>query len=201
MKNRVPAQNDVVALAVLALLSEKATHPYEMHRLIRQRGKDFVTGLPRSLYRAVDRLQEAELIEAIDTQREGGRPERTIYRVTEEGRKEFHAWLTGLLAGAPDEPSLFNVAISLLPYLSPDEAVQALKIRVASLEGQVSPAEATLRHVGSFLPRLYLLEVEHARVLKQAELDWVLKVIEDIESGALSWVATPQLRLVSGDDR
>jgi DNA-binding PadR family transcriptional regulator len=187
MKNCLPAQSDLVSLAVLSLLVEKPCHPYEMHRLVRERNQSFVTGMPRSLYRAVDRLVDANLIEAAETEREGGRPERTIFRATEDGRAEFYVWLAGLLAGAAPEPSLFNAAISFLPYVSPEVALKTLGHRVALLEAHLRPAEATLRHVGARLPRVYLLEVEHTRVVVQAELDWLLSVLADLESGALAW--------------
>jgi len=191
MKNRLPATTDLTSLAVLALLVEKPTHPYEMHRLIRERAKTFVTGMPRSLYRAVDRLVEAGLVEAAETEREGGRPERTIFRVTDDGRAEFYTWLTGLLANAPGEASLFNAAVSFLPHLTPEGAERALRNRVASLEARLRPAEATLKQVGPLLPRVCLLEVEHARAVLQAELDWLLSVIADLESGALTWGPAP----------
>lgn len=37
------------------------------------------------------------------------------------------------------------------------------------------------------LPRLVLLEHEYRRALRQAERDWVLKLIEDVRSGKLNW--------------
>jgi hypothetical protein len=52
-------------------------HTYEMHLLMVDTHKDLVTGLPRSMYHAVERLLRAELIRVVGTDREGGRPERT----------------------------------------------------------------------------------------------------------------------------
>src|SRR4029079_12055099 len=112
MRERLPAYTDVTALTVLALLSERPRHPYEMQRLIRQRHKEFVTGLPRSLYRAVDRLVGVDLIEPIETSREGNRPERTVYQITAEGSKVFFSWLGELLAIPSSESPPFVAAIS-----------------------------------------------------------------------------------------
>ncbi|MDR3692626.1 MAG: PadR family transcriptional regulator [Fimbriimonas sp.] len=195
MKQRVPAQDDVVSLAVLALLVEKPCHPYEMHRLIRQRAKTFVTGLPRSLYRAVDRLEAAQLIEVKETERDAGRPERTIFRITDEGRSEFYTWLSELLSNSPIEPSLFNVAISLLPYVTPDQATTALRVRIATLDACLHTAEATLCHVGPTLPRVCLLEVEHSRALLKAEVEWLRSVVESIAAGDLAWPAASGLEI------
>lgn len=178
---------DLVALTVLAFLVEKPMHVYEVHRLIRQRGKSFVGGLPRSLYRAVDRLERAGLVQVLETEKAEGRPERTIYGATAEGRQEFRTWLFGLLSNPPEQVGYFTAAVSFLPHCTPEEAAKALRLRAAGLEGKLAPTEATLREVGAYLPRLYLLEVEHERVLIRAELDWVQTVISQIESGELTW--------------
>src|SRR5215471_2361237 len=83
---------DFAGLNVLALLHERPRHPYDMVRQLRERhlDKSFrLGGLPRSLYHAVDRLAGQRLIEPAETTREGNRPERTVYRITDEGRDEF----------------------------------------------------------------------------------------------------------------
>ena len=66
-------------LMVLVLLAEAPMHPYEMQRLMQWRGKDQVVRVQRgSLYPAVERLMRAGLIEPLETEREGRRPERTV---------------------------------------------------------------------------------------------------------------------------
>jgi DNA-binding PadR family transcriptional regulator len=79
------ARPDLIGLAVLGLLTEHARHPYEMHRLMHERHKDFASGKGRTFYDAVERLQRQGLIEPVETTRAGNRPERTVYRITEEG--------------------------------------------------------------------------------------------------------------------
>jgi hypothetical protein len=37
------------------------------------------------------------------------------------------------------------------------------------------------------LPRVVLLEDEHERALRDAELRWVLSLLEDMRSGRLAW--------------
>ena len=50
------AERDLPGLTVLALLLTGPRHTYEMHRMMIDTRKDFVTGLPRSMYHAVERL-------------------------------------------------------------------------------------------------------------------------------------------------
>src|SRR5947209_14755192 len=86
-------------LAVLALLREEPMHPYEMQRLLKERHEDEVLGLKRgSLYHAINRLMRSGLIEAVTTDREGRRPERTTYRLAANAEQEFLRWLRQRLA-------------------------------------------------------------------------------------------------------
>src|SRR6516164_7437408 len=96
------------ALTVLCLLRERPMHPYEMQRLIRQRHNDAFLDLKRgSLYHAIERLERAGLIEVVETSREGRRPERTVYRLTESGERGGINWLCDLLAKPLREPNQF----------------------------------------------------------------------------------------------
>src|SRR5258708_36966023 len=86
-------------LTVLCLLRVKPMHPYEMQRLIRHWHKDAFLDLKRgSLYHAIGRLHRHGWIDAVETTREGRRPERTVYRLTEAGEARRRHWLQKVLA-------------------------------------------------------------------------------------------------------
>src|SRR5512143_2736371 len=86
------------ALAVLCLLRERAMHPYELRRLMKERHKDERLVLkPGSLYNAVAALLQEGLIEERETSREGKRPHRTVYRITAAGKVRVAAWITRML--------------------------------------------------------------------------------------------------------
>src|SRR3954464_15697196 len=88
-----------LALAVLACLSERPMHPYEISTTLRTRGKEESIKLNYgSLYSVVEGLQKHGLISARETTREGRRPERTVYEITAAGQEEFEDWLAELLS-------------------------------------------------------------------------------------------------------
>jgi DNA-binding PadR family transcriptional regulator len=175
-------------LTVLCLLREGPMHPYELQRLIRQRHKDAFLDLKRgSLYHAIERLQRAGLIEVVETNREGRRPERTIYRLTETGEREVLDWLRELLAEPVCEPSQFVAALSFLPHLGTDEAIDQLEMRSHRLELAIVGINAILDRMIPQIGRAVLVEVEYVRALRQAERDWVRSVIDDIRAGRLTW--------------
>jgi DNA-binding PadR family transcriptional regulator len=175
-------------LTVLCLLRERPMHPYEMQRLIRQRHKDEYLDLKRgSLYHAIERLQRAGLIDPVGTSREGRRPERTVYRLTDQGEGELLDWLRELLAKPLPEPSPFLAALSNLAHLSPEEAVDQLGERVDRLEMEIVALSAVLDNLIPKIGRVVLVEVEYVRAMRRAERDWVRSLVEDVRSGRLTW--------------
>lgn len=187
MANKPQPLADLLTLTILALLAEKPRHPYEMQRLIRSRGKDFAIVSTRSLYHAVDRLVRDGWIEAAETQREGKRPERTVYRITEVGRDEFNVWLNTLICKPMLEYPLFVAALSFLPHLSMEAGLKALQVRSIELEGQIADWGIKLKGWKQHLPRLLLVEGEYTLAMQKAELEWVRSMIDDIETGRLPW--------------
>jgi DNA-binding PadR family transcriptional regulator len=189
MSNKARASNDVIALTVLNLLSEEPMHPYQIERVIRERHKEWAMGRTRSLYHAVDRLVADGLIEPLETSREGKRPERTVYEITELGREEQRAWLIDLFEQPSPEHPLFLIAVSFLAYLTSPAALEALRIRAVALESQIAGVEIWIRalHDELRLPRAVTIEGELHLALQRAELAWVRSVVAEIESGKLHW--------------
>ncbi|MEW9532123.1 PadR family transcriptional regulator [Microbispora sp. NPDC049125] len=185
------ADRDLVGLTVLALLSVRPSHPYELHRFIVDTHKDYIGGLPRSLYHSVDRLAGEELIAPVETRREGRRPERTVYDITEEGRAELATRLRRLLEQPDADTKVFLAAVSLMGCLPEREAERALGTRAATLEGAIVAADAHVESlVATGLPRILLLEVEYNRAMKAAELEWIRTTLAGIRSGRIAWSAT-----------
>ncbi|MGI8860840.1 MAG: helix-turn-helix transcriptional regulator [Rubrobacteraceae bacterium] len=177
-----------LALAVMALLFERPMYPYEMVTLMRERGKHETVRLRySSLYSVVVAMEREGLIVPRETVREGRRPERTVYGITDAGREEFRTWLRELLREPVKEYTQFAAGLSFLPGLPPEEAVALLEERVRHLEEETgemrSSLEATMEQWK--LPRLFVIESEHELMLREAELGWVRKLVEEIEAGEL----------------
>jgi len=126
------------------------------------------------------------LIEARETVREGKRPERTVYAITPLGVRELTDWLSELVSTPAKEYLQFDAALSLLPGLPPDDALELLRLRSHALELKLKQSEAThelVRDQG--LPRLFMLENEYGDALLRAELDFVHTLITDLENNKL----------------
>lgn len=179
---------DLVSLTVLAILTRGPRHAYDLHRFILDTHKDYVTGLPRSLYHAVGRLAESALIATVATTRQGRRPERTVYKITETGRTELAERLRELLTGIGRDTTGFVAAVSLLGALPPQAAEAALRDRAALLREHVETTDRTLAELATAgLPRLPLLELEYERTRLAAELAWVDHVATELTDGSIAW--------------
>ena len=189
-----------LALAVLSCLSERPMHPYEINTTLRNRGKEQSIKLNYgSLYAVVESLQKHGLITSRATTREGRRPERTVYEITQAGVEEFEDWLAELLATPVREYTSLEAGLSLIAGLPPDEASRLLaeraeKLRVAlrSLEG----AEQASGEMG--LPEVFIVEHRYRHAMLSAELAFVADVAKRIDSaefgGTKVWQRLHELR-------
>src|SRR6266516_4681555 len=176
------AVSNPLALAVLVQLCEGPMHPYEMAATMRSRGKERSIRLNYgSLYMVVNNLARHGLIEAAWAGREGRRPERTVYRITDAGRKELDDLMAELVAVPVKEYPQFEAALSELPALSPGRALELLHDRVSALEQAIAHDRAELDGL-TWLPRLFMLEAEYHVAMREAERTWVRGLVAEFEN-------------------
>jgi DNA-binding PadR family transcriptional regulator len=175
-------------LTVLQLLHEGPTHPYDMHRLVRERRIDLLVPVRRgTLYHAVGRLVKRGLIETVETTREGRRPERTVYRITEAGTDALLDRLRDLLAVPRRDYPPLTQALSFISRVEPADAVAQLELRIGWLEAEVASFKAVIEHAAG-APRHWLVEEEYVLALLEAELAWVRTLTDDIRAHRVTWV-------------
>jgi len=161
-------------------------HPYEMATTMRQRGKHESIKLNYgSLYTVVQSLSRAGMIAAHETEREGRRPERTVYTLLDAGRIELIDWLSELLSTPAKEFTQFEAALSLLPCLPPDDALGLLVDRVRATELELVRERSTLAYAAARgIPRLFCVEGEYRIAMREAELAYTNELVNDIQTGA-----------------
>jgi DNA-binding PadR family transcriptional regulator len=164
-------------------------HPYEMKQRMRERGHERAIPVKAaSIYDTVERLATAGFVEPVETNREGRRPERTIYRLTEAGSDELQSWLHELLEEPSREYPRFAAALMFLGAIeSKDEAIRVLDRRAGAFEIQIAAADALMRAVPADLPRLFVIEEEYAQAMRKAELEWLRRTIGELKDGTLEW--------------
>jgi DNA-binding PadR family transcriptional regulator len=184
-----PLRPSPLGLAVLGLLQIGPLHPYGIQRLMKLWGKDQVVnvGQRANLYRMINRLHEAGLIVVRQTERDQQFPERTVYELTDEGRRTSREWLTAMLSTPRNEFPEFPAALSFVMGLTPEESLAVLEERAETLREQVARIDSDLAEFSASLPRVTLLESEYLRAVADAELQWVGGVMDDLRAGSLRW--------------
>jgi DNA-binding PadR family transcriptional regulator len=161
---------NLLALAVLSYLSQQPMHPYELSKTLRNYGDErsikFTHG---SLYMVVQQLAKAGFVAEQEVSREGARPERTVYAITDAGREEVRDWLRELVGQPQHEYPAFVSALSLVSALPPNEVVALLRERLTGV------------------PPLFLIEEVYRIRLLDAERAFVEEFLAKISDPDEGW--------------
>jgi len=180
--------SNLLALAVLATVVQRPMHRYEMASLMRARGKDRDMDIKwGSLYTVVANLEKNRLLEVIEVTRQGARPERTVYRITDAGRDELVGWTRELIAEPEAEHTRFIAGLSVLAVLTPRDVMDLLRRRLGRLTETIDALTAQLRQA-SDVPRLFLIEDEYRIAMTQAETDWTRSLLDELSAGTFPYL-------------
>jgi DNA-binding PadR family transcriptional regulator len=176
---------NLLGLAVLATLTERPMHPYEMATVMRERGKERDMALKwGSLYTVVGSLHRHGFLEVVENARHGARPERTVYRITDEGRRELRDWVRELIAVPEREPPRFEAGLSVCAVLPPGEVTELLRQRLARLDAENAAQRAALDRNRADVPRIFLVEAEYDLALREADAGFTRSLLDDLDRGA-----------------
>ncbi|MGN6408480.1 MAG: PadR family transcriptional regulator [Curtobacterium sp.] len=178
-----------LAFAALGLLAEAPMHPYEMFQTMLQRREDQnVKVRPGTLYHQIGRLVDLGYAEALGTAREGNRPERTTYAITDHGRAALEDGLRRMIAEPADEYPEFHLAVSHVDNLSAEDAAAALRTRARALRSEREQYdEAATGLQAKRLADRFWLDVSYVRAMLSAQIEWLDAAADRIASGDIPW--------------
>lgn len=175
---------NLMALAVLSVVIQRPMHPYEMASALRGFGKDRDMEIKwGSLYTVVRNMEKHALIEAVESTRQGRRPERTVYRITEAGRAELVDWARELVSTPQRGADAFRAGLSVMSVLPPADAAELLRRRLERIESESAQLREQIEQYASEVPRLFLVETEYDLAIRDAEAAWVRSLLRELDSG------------------
>lgn len=192
-------------LYVLGMLSRGKTHGHAVMKAIRlSRADQWVALSDKHVYYVLRNLARAGLVLESE-ERHGARPPRKVYALTRAGRDRLASLLRAEALQRAFAPSPFDAVVGILAYsdaLDRDAALATLEARRRALAERLAEhpeaAAAALERRFGFLARsLY----DKARVLLEAELAWLERVIARVRKGPLDSLRVPRDFLEDGDDR
>lgn len=156
-------------------------HGYRLKQLLSENAADFTRIKLPTIYYHLEKMQQTGLV-TVSEEREGHKPERAVYEITEAGRKEFERLLIMLL----NHPCEFVFEQDAVLYFH--EALQT-EVVIASLTKQKEKTERIIEHIEEHqteaLPHMALefqkkaqLIFAHHLLHYQAELKWIQNAIE-----------------------
>jgi len=184
----MPALTPLAAVA-LGLLAERPMHPYEMYQLMLHRREDrLVKVRPGSLYHTVERLARDGHAAVRGTEREGNRPERTTYEITDAGRAALRDRLVETLSVPAEEYPEFPLALSGADNLSADEVTELLTRRLSHLHERLDAiTEGGRAAAAKDVAEKYLTDISYQRAMLDAEIGWIEDFLDRLASGRLAW--------------
>lgn len=178
-------------------------HGYDVRReLASWRAEEWASVAPGSIYNALKSLTKDGLLEVVDTNQVGGRPERTRYRLTSRGEAEFSdllrdAWWA---VRTPIDPLAAGVA--LISFMQRDEAIAALEARIAQIEGQIAHAKFAIDAIDDVETPAHVRElIALLNVRIGSEIEWARALIPKLKAGQYRLGSDPPVDITKGGKR
>lgn len=179
-------------LLTLGVLHRGDFHPYEIKRRLQAAMVEcYIDVDVGTLYYAVRQLEKDGLISAVAEERVARGGVRTIYKITDDGRREFREGLHRQFdVEGPVSQTLYGALLFL--HLTEPEIVKAsIRRRIARLDDlikKLGPIRKELAPVTSTGGDHLLRHIEEQRKLDRA---WLKSLLGDIEAYGIQDVANP----------
>ncbi len=182
-----------MAILVLGLVGERPMHPYEMVQTTLERKEDRLARFrPGTLYHAVDRLAADGLIEVHEIQREGNRPERTVYTITEAGTEALAEALELILGRHPVEYPELYLALAESHSLPRSRVIELLSARLDAMRTDLDDCVDALEIVrAQGKPEMFFLDGGCRVATLRAQIEWVEDLLIRLREGTIEWLDDP----------
>jgi DNA-binding PadR family transcriptional regulator len=172
-------------LVLLGLLRERPLHGYEIKHIIESHMGDWTNIAFGSIYFALKKLTEENLVKEIDSEQQGNRPSRRVYAITDGGREEFLTLLEELWSVPSRDYFPLDIGLFFLNQLPPERRAALVGGRIGGLRTTLSHLEKhrekTLAHPE--VPPVSEAIFSHTFYHLRAELAWLEEVEKNIRNG------------------
>ena len=145
---------------------------------------------PGSLYGALKRLAGEGLIREVRTERQGNRPERTVYEITPDGLRSLDALHDEALHRLAGHDDPFDLALALSRNLSGEDLTATVANRLSALQAQQSSQRHRAERADPYLNEAERMVLRHIMERTAAEVRWheelldrIPKIVADFEQG------------------
>lgn len=169
--------------------AEGKAHGYQVRRqLLTWRADSWAKIAPGSIYQALRTLTKRKQLEQVTTESGGSGPERTVYRVTEDGETQLLHLVRTAITDPETGAEALNAAFAFLHLLSRAEVLELFAYRVRTLSARLlevePPVDPDRPPQVAELGRLYGAQL-------RADIEWSRDLAERIRAGAYEFADEP----------
>lgn len=157
-------------------------HGHQLRLLAEEEHLDWWTDISvGGLYGALKRLAAEDLIEEDRVERAGNYPQRTVWRITDDGRRAVGSLKMDGLRSVVFKPDPFDLALSRPDLDQLDDLPTVIEARIASFEAMLAEHEAHFRSVARYLSVAESMTFEHRIERIRTELTWHRQLVDRID--------------------
>jgi DNA-binding PadR family transcriptional regulator len=174
-----------VHVVILGLLQRRPLYGYEIKHIIEDHMGDWTDIKFGSIYFALGKLDEEGKV-AVESEEKGGkRPARRVYRITEKGREEFLRLLRTLWTRKDSAMYPLDIALFFMNSLPKREVTEYIGSNIEAYRQALAYLEKHEKEQmdNTQIPRHAKYIFGHSKAHMKAELEWLEKVLEDMENG------------------
>ena len=173
-----------IRLVLLGLLSRHPMHGYELKHIIEDHMGDWTDIKIGSIYFSLSKLAEEGSIEVAEETREGNRPSKTIYRITEKGKKDYFNMLHKLWAADNKTYYSLDIGLFFMTSLPKEDIKKYLLQRMDNMERVLNYLTQHKREHGNSakIPPQAGAIMDHSLYHMEAEVRWMNNVLENLDS-------------------
>jgi DNA-binding PadR family transcriptional regulator len=171
-----------ISTLILGILEEKPVNPYEINKFLDIiKIKDWFPVAPSSVYATIKTLNSKGFISG-ESLKEGNMPEKTIYSITDKGKKNLHKTLEELLSSKELDSQGFNIATILMCHLEKESVLKLLAVRLKKIQEEQSTIKMQYEFFKNIeqVPEFALISLKHNMYLYEAEQKTTIELMEEL---------------------
>jgi DNA-binding PadR family transcriptional regulator len=191
--------NHVSSIRLFILGTLAASGPLHGHQIRQQAQSDrtetYADVQVGSVYGALKRLANEDLIREVRTERVGNRPERTVFEITPEGRRSLSAIHATALRELDRHHDPFDLALAHARAIPEEHLEQIVKNRIGALRVQLDTQRHAAEVADPYVNEAERLVIQHLIARTEAEIRWHAEVaarIPKIAADFAEGVGQPQ---------
>ncbi len=160
-------------LLLLGILMDGKMHGYRLNEYVKHT-MSFYTDLKKSTaYYILDQMEKEGYV-SCEIEREGKRPERHVYGITEPGKAYFHELLRNCLAGYTPTSYGDDICVAFIDKVPPDEIHTLLEGKRQKIVARLETFKEHKGHGGGWKH-----VINHNIAHLKADLSWVDSILKE----------------------